>query len=279
MRIPNSNFQLAKNSALAPREQSRSVVDTPMGELQMRVKFLFLFFILASIAIFSALSWARPVHMSQTASTLGWTTSARLRRGLHGWVAGTLKMDSKGIEFQSAKTPLLRWSFVEIQTLAIYPRQVILTTYDKRGRFRPGSRQYRFALSAAVPPAVASELLQHLGRPSRNGDPDLSAPTIATISARHRTAFGGTRSNGVLRFGEAGIDYVTRTAIDSRSWRWSDIQTVSSPNAYELMVFGYRDTYSFDLKQPMTRALLDRLTDQIYRHQPLDAGAARYGEQ
>ncbi len=242
----------------------------------MKSKFIFVILILAVIAIWPATSRADALQGGQAVSAFRWTTAAKLRHGLRGWAIGTLKFDPKGIEFQSSKIRPLRWTFMEIQTVNTFPRQVVLVTYAKRGRFRPGSRRYCFVLSTAMPPLVAAELAERVGRPSRNGNPESNAPAFATISARHRTAFGGTRSNGVLRFDAAGIEYITRTPKDSRAWRWADLQTVSSTDAYHLTVFGYRDTYSFDLKQPITQRLLERLTDQIYHHQPLDAGAARY---
>ena len=204
-----------------------------------------------------------------------WTTGARLRHRM-GSVAGTLKIDAEAIEFQSPKNRPVNLPFSDIQTLDLYPGRVVITTYEARGRFRPGVRRYRFDLQTAMPPSVAAELSERLGRPARNGNPEPDSPAFATIPAQHRTGFGGTKSNGILRFGKGGIEYVTQSAKDSRSWRWADIQTLSSLDPYRLVVFGYRDTYSFGLKQPMTRELLNRLTDEIYRHHPLDRGSARY---
>ncbi len=209
------------------------------------------------------------------AQTSTWTTGARLRHRF-GSVAGTLKIDADGIEFQSPKNRPVNLPFGQIQTLDLYTRRAIVSTYEKRGRFRPGVRRYRFDLQTAMPPSVAAEVSERLGRPARNGNPEPDSPAFSIIPAQHRTAFGGTKSNGVLRFGKGGIEYVTRSPKDSRSWRWADIQTLSSLDPYRVVVFGYRDTYSFGLKQPMTRDLFNRLTDEIYRHHPLDRGSAQY---
>ncbi len=282
----------------------------------MKTNFFFALSILAGLAISSLPSWSRTSSTLQPSSTSAsiptsqslrltiegtrvalarrmaparpmppasglpaqspiWTTGARLRHGL-GWVKGTLKLNRDGVEFQAPKNASLHWQYVQIQTLNLYPRQIILTGYEKRGRLRPGVRRYRFELTLALPPAVAAQLVRQVGRPSRNGDPDPDSPAFSIIPAQHRTAFGGTKSNGVLRFGNGGIEYVTQSPKDSRSWRWADIQTLSSLDPYRLVLFGYRDTYSFGLKQPMTRDLLNRLTDEIYRHHPLDRGSAQY---
>ena len=127
----------------------------------------------------------------------------------------------------------------------------------------PGIERYSFRLAETVPPEVASELAQEVQRPSKNSVPNPASEGIF-IAAHHRTLTGGT--NGILRFRNDGIDYVTSIAGDSRSWRWADLQTLSDPDPYHLFVFGYRDTYTFDLKAPLSRKLLDWATDQIFTH-------------
>jgi hypothetical protein len=52
----------------------------------------------------------------------------------------------------------------------------------------------------------------------------------------------------------------------SRSWRWLDLQTLSNPDPYHLFVFGYVDSYAFDLKQTLSRELFNRLSDEIWSH-------------
>ena len=98
----------------------------------------------------------------------------------------------------------------------------------------------------------------------QNADPDPDAPAIATIPVRHRSLASGT--NGVLRIRQEEIDYVTSSNDDSRSWRWADLQTLSNPAPYRLFVFGYRDTYTFDLKAPLSGKLLDWASDEIFAH-------------
>jgi hypothetical protein len=108
---------------------------------------------------------------------------------------------------------------------------------------------------------VAAELAQRVGKPAINGNPDSQAPSFATIPARHRTLTGGT--NGILRFRDDGIDYVTGRQ-GGRSWRWADIRTLANPDPYHFRVGGYRETFDFELKEPMSRELFDRLWDYVY---------------
>ena len=85
---------------------------------------------------------------------------------------------------------------------------------------------------------------------------------FATLGARHRTRGGGT--NGILRFRESGIDYVTDSGRGARSWRWADIQTIARRDSFHFSVGAYRETFDFQLKEPMSRALFERLWNEIY---------------
>jgi hypothetical protein len=179
-------------------------------------------------------------------------------------VRGTLAVDASGVTFRSGNGREQKWPLTDIRTAFVAPHRMVIETYENRSLHRPGERRYEFDLAQAMPAAVAAGLAADLARPLQNSVPDSEAPAIATIPAHHRALAGGT--NGVLRFRQDGIDYVTSSKEDSRSWRWTDLETLSSPDPYHLFVFGYRDTYTFDLKAPLTRALFDRATDAIYAH-------------
>jgi hypothetical protein len=157
-----------------------------------------------------------------------------------------------------------RWAFTDIRTAFIAPHRLLLETYINRSLHRPGERRYEFDLTQAVPSSVAAAFAASIARPSQNAVIDSATPVIASIAAHHRALSGGT--NGELRFRNDGIDYVTASKEDSRSWRWADLQTLSDPDPYHLFVFGYRDTYTFDLKAPLPRGLFDRAADEIYAH-------------
>ncbi len=195
-------------------------------------------------------------------SSIAWQTPATLRH-IVGKEKGDLRISANGIEFQGRNGSTLKWAFLDVQTFRLSPRGLTIETYQNRKRHMPGVERYRFQLSEAVPPEVAAELAHEVQRPSKNAVPSPASQGIV-ISAHHRTLTGG--SNGILRFRDDGIDYVSSTAGDSRSWRWADLETVSNPDPYHLFLFGYRDTYTFDLKTPIPRDLFERATDAIYAH-------------
>ena len=51
---------------------------------------------------------------------------------------------------------------------------------------------------------------------------------------------------------------------DSRTWRWSDIQTIANPDPYTFRITAYREISEFELKQPLSRELFDALWTRLY---------------
>jgi hypothetical protein len=208
--------------------------------------------------IFAALS-AAVAGFAQPAPA--WESAAWLHRLLKKPIPGRLVVGPEGVEFRSRKFSR-RWSFLDIHTFDLSKGDLTLTIYQNRRWHEPGEQRFHFTAAQDIPAAVASLLTERVGRPVRDGAPDAGAPAIAEIPARHATTFGG--SNGVLRFRDAGIDYVSSDGRDSHSWRWSDIQTIANSDPYSFRVTAYREIVEFELKQPLSRELFDSLWDRLY---------------
>ena len=172
-------------------------------------------------------------------------------------------LSGDGIDFRSDEQRFShRWLYSDVKTFDLTSRRLVITDYENRHHHMPGERRFRFDLASSLPPSVAGQLARRVGKPVRNGDPDPKEPSLVTIPARHGTRFGGT--NGTLRFRDDGIDYVAAGEKGSRSWRWADIQTLANPDPYHFRLGGYRETFEFELKQPMSQKLFDRLWDRLY---------------
>jgi hypothetical protein len=237
-----------------------------------------IFFALLSFgprASYPAQVLSQPQPTGVSPSTLHWQSTARLHHGVRS-TPGDLVFTASGIEFRSEPQFSHRWALTEIKTFELIPRRLVLTDYENRRHHLPGVRHFRFDLKEPVPPAVAAELASRVSKPVINSDPDAKADAFFTIAARHGTRFGGT--NGMLRFRAQGIDYVTTGTGGSRSWRWSEIQTIANPDPYHFGVGGYRETFDFELKQPLPRELFDRLWERVYARD-LNVAASRGGEQ
>lgn len=201
-------------------------------------------------------------HTGPEAAPVSWQSPAELHHVV-GREKGDLTIGTEGIVFSSEKGRTMKLPYLEVQSFLLSSHSLAIETYQNRKRHLPGVERYRFELANAVPPEVAAELSKEVRHPSQNAVPDPAAQGIG-IPAHHRTVRGGT--NGTPRIRDVGIDYVTDVAGDSRSWRWADLQTLSDPDPYHLFVFGYRDTYTFDLKEPLPQALFYRLIDALDAH-------------
>lgn len=190
-----------------------------------------------------------------------WQTSARWHRTFKKAIPGTLLIDDAGVEFQSPKFHE-RWAYVDIRSFDLSPKEITLQSYERRPWHEPGERNFRLTWSERMPPEIAAQLTERVGKPARNGVPLGSTASVWEIPAHHRTWSGG--SNGTLQLKETGIDYVTEVGRDSRTWRWDDIETIANPNPYELRITGYREIAEFDLKQPLSRELFESLWDRLY---------------
>lgn len=221
-----------------------------------------LFLLAGCLAVSSQAAPQRGLDRAQAPPALPWQTLARWHRGLLRKTSGTLTINDSGVVFQPNHGTLLHWSFEEIQTFDLAPRRLLLTGYQNRRWHFHGERSFRFDLRSAVPPRVAAMLARRVGKPSENGAPNPRAESFAMIAARHRTLFGGT--NGLLRFRKTGIDYVTESGRGARNWRWADIETLTLPDPYLLIVGGYRESFTFELKRPMSHKLFDHVWDLAY---------------
>ena len=195
------------------------------------------------------------------AQTQAWQTSAKWRRIFKKAERGTLTLDADGVEFRSPKFNR-RWKYLDIHTFDLSQRELTLLTYENRPWHVPGERPFRFRLTEPMPPDAAAQFTNRVGKPVRNGAPIAGSAAIQEIPAHHRAWLGG--SNGLLRLKEDGIDYVSESGRDGRSWRWEDIQTIASPNPYEFRVTAFREIAEFDLKQPLARDVFDKLWDRLY---------------
>jgi hypothetical protein len=190
-----------------------------------------------------------------------WQTPASWHRLLKKAVPGSLVLDDAGVEFRSPKFNQ-RWAYVDIHSLDLSARELTLDSYQNRTWHEPGTQRFQFTLGESMPPEIAAQLTERVGKPVRNGVPLPSVAVLSEIPAHRRIWSGG--SNGTLRLKDTGIDYVTENGRDSRTWRWADIQTIANPNPYELRVTGYRETVEFDLKQPLARAVFEQMWDRLY---------------
>jgi hypothetical protein len=211
---------------------------------------------------------------------------------------GMLTINDAGVSFQETykggKTPkqphVWRWSYQDIQQLEVAPKSLTVLTY-KDNKWKLGAdRKYEFELISEKTfedayNVLKSRLDQRLVA-AIAGSPDRM---LWEIPVKHLHAFGG--DEGVLQVGPDEIVYKSAKAQESRTWRYEDIENISSSGPFQLTItsferarlhYGSRKGFEFELKQRLEEARYNDLWLRLNQSKGLkilnsyrDAGATR----
>lgn len=158
--------------------------------------------------------------------------------------AGTLVITDKAVSFTEAgkkgkkSKHVWKWAYQDIQQLEISPKTLRVLTYSDNKWKLGADREYRFDLlgEGSFTDAYAA-LKDRLDQRFVAVLPDKDIKAAWEIPVKHLLRFGG--SQGVLRFGEDRVIYATDAKKESRTWRYSDIENVSSSGPYQLTITTY----------------------------------------
>ena len=179
--------------------------------------------------------------------------------------AGTLVIDDKGVSFEEAgkkgkkSKHAWQWVYGDIQQLEMSAKTLRVLTY-KDNKWKLGAdREYRFELTGGESFTDAYALLKdRLDQRFVAVLPDKGVKAAWEIPVKHLLRFGG--SEGVLGFGEDRVVYTTDKKAESRTWRYADIDNVSSSGPYQLTIttyerarshYGNLKGFNFQLKQKL----------------------------
>ena len=161
---------------------------------------------------------------------------------------GTLKVDETGISYAGAKATSFSWKYQDIQRLTVSPNRITVLTYQDNRYLLGADRNYDFTgeipakeLYALLSPLLDQRFVAAVAQPP--GD------ILFAIAAKHVRRITGTE--GTISFGSGFIVYDTPTKDDSRTWRYQDIQSISSASPFELTVTTFEQSYNFQLKSPL----------------------------
>jgi hypothetical protein len=174
---------------------------------------------------------------------------------LKGSCQGTLTFDQSGAAFRGPRHSFA-WPYAEIQRLELTARQVRVTTY-RDSKWRLGAdRSWTFRGNFQEAYAF---LKQRLDQRFVAAVADEDVRPVWQAPAKHLTRFGG--SHGTLLFGDDRAVY--NAGGDSRTWRYEDIEGISSSGPFELTVDGYDRSYRFQLKKPLAEDTYNDLWRRI----------------
>lgn len=199
---------------------------------------------------------------------------------------GRLRIADDGVSYtetQGNPGHVWSWKWEDIQQLSLSEDRVILLTYED-SKWRLGvDREYCFRFSEG--PSVA-ELYRFLqGRLDQRLVAKLAEEVsrpLWEIPAKLRGRLWG--SHGALVVGEDRIVYRTPQRRRSRTWRYMDIDNISSSGPFELIIttfersrahYGNRKAFVFQLKRPLSEACYDDLWRRLRALPSRAAGGVR----
>ena len=178
---------------------------------------------------------------------------------------GTLTINDAGVSFQEiykdGKAPThphaWHWDYQDIQQLKIAPKSLTVLTY-KDNKWKLGAdREYDFDLVSEKDFEQAYNVLKtRLDQRFVAVVPDNVARLLWEIPVKHLKRLSG--DEGVLQVGADEIVYRSGTKDQTRTWRYQDIDNVSSSGPFQLTIttferakldYGSRKAFNFELKQ------------------------------
>jgi hypothetical protein len=179
---------------------------------------------------------------------------------LRGGCTGAMTVDENGVRFTGAKKHTWSWKYEDIQQLRLSPERIYILTY-KDSKLRLGEdREYNFTgkvpaeeLYALLRDRMDQRFVAAVGQA-------IGLPTWS-VSVKHLRPIIG--SEGTLNFGAEAIVYSTPAKTESRTWRYSDIESVASSGPFQLTITTLEKGFNFQLKQPITEARYNQLWLQI----------------
>jgi hypothetical protein len=194
-------------------------------------------------------------------SSVAWAQQFPARhRHRNGFCAGTLTVDENGIRFKGPKGHAWSWAYGDMQQLTLSRGSIHILSY-KDSSWRLGSDvAYTFtgefpiaALERQWSAKLDQRFVAAVSLEDASGLPDLQFPV------RQLALTKGTQ--GILTFGANAVVYDTPLA--PRTWRYTDIQFISSAGPFQLTITTLEKQFNFQLKQAITEPTYNQLWLEI----------------
>lgn len=204
---------------------------------------------------------------------------------------GVLTIDDNGLRYQqvipenkrkknSKKQPKLEnvhFDYQDIQELWVSADKLVLVTYNDRKWFLGLDKEFEFFLSKGTTfQAAYAQLRDKLDRRFVAALADPQPDLLWEIPVKLLGAIKG--SEGVLQVGADRIVYKTDRPRHSRTWRYEDIENVSTADRYQLTLttyerakthYGSMKGFNFQLKQPLNDKRFEMLWKRLNREKGL----------
>ncbi|MEO8053357.1 MAG: hypothetical protein ABI833_23400 [Acidobacteriota bacterium] len=175
---------------------------------------------------------------------------------------GDLHIDAEGATFRSTdgKTTIAI-PMKDLREVSVADAHALrFGTYEVQ-KWKPVERvEYTFR---AQPDAPVEDLAQFLTpRVYRTVVGHYPEESQFQAAAYHRRARAGTA--GLLKIGPESIQFVSDKPADSRTWLYSDIETIGRPDSFRFRVTTNRETYVLELKEALPESAYDLAWSKVY---------------
>lgn len=184
---------------------------------------------------------------------------------------GQLRVDASGIQYRSSKGKTsIHVAFIDVYEMDVSdPSAIRVETYEMLKRKLSGRRSYVFRLHSSRGVEENDRLTQFLSE--RIHRPLLNSRTIAVkpefeIPAYHRHVLNGC--NGTLQITPEGIRFLSTKEDHSRTWKYSEIQTIGGSDPFTFRVTTFAETFMFDLKDRLPKEAYELMWQRVYELQP-----------
>ena len=200
--------------------------------------------------------------------------------------AGTLTIDAVGVSFQETgkdkkkppKHPVSwRWKYADIEQLKVEPDSITVLTYKDVWWKMGADREYEFDLPSGKAFEQAYGFLKsHLDQRFVAAMATAAPETLWEIPVKRLVRFGGDQ--GVLQVGAGEIVFRAEKEDDSRTWRYQDIDNISSSGPFQLTIttferakldYGSLKQFNFQLKQRLDEGRYNDLWLRLNRSKGL----------
>ena len=210
-------------------------------------------------------------------AAFGQTFQYQVRKGGGLWTVpmkGILTINQTGVSFhetseggQAPKHPeAWRWNYRDIQQLKISAKSLSVLTY-KDSKWKLGAdREYEFDLVSKTTFEKSYAFLNTRLDQRLVAEFAVHPRVLWELPVKHLRRFGG--DEGVLQVGTDAIVYSSHDEDASRTWRFRDIDNISSSGPFQLTIttfekakldYGSRKQFNFQLKQRLEEARYEDL--------------------
>ncbi len=185
--------------------------------------------------------------------------------------AGQLRINGSGVEYLSAngKTSV-RLPFIDIREMNLSdPAAIRIETYEMLKRKFAGRRTYEFRLRSSRSVQDNDRLVQFVSDRVRRpvlANYSTSVKPEFEIPGYHRHVLSGC--NGTLQITPEVIRFLSNKEDHSRTWRYSEIQTIGGLDPFSFRVTTLTETFTFDLKDRLPKEAYELVWQRVYDLQP-----------